>query len=117
MKVVSLMKEKAINWVSQTNLKELIAAISRCQAFLTNDSGPMHIAVATRVPTVAIFGPTTRELGFFPYGSGHRVIEKPLSCRPCSLHGANTCPLGHFECMKTIGPDEVYQAVVEQLSR
>lgn len=114
--VVSRMKTRPLNWVGETQLKELIALISRCQAFLTNDSGPMHIAVATRVPTVALFGPTTKELGFFPYGTGHRVIEKNLSCRPCSLHGENTCPLGHFDCMKTISPDEVYQAVLEQLS-
>ena len=35
----------------------------------------MHIATAFNVPTLAIFGPTTRELGFFPYGHGHRVLE------------------------------------------
>ncbi len=109
--VVSQMREPAINWVGKTSLRELIAAIAQCKAFLTNDSGPMHIAVACQVPTVAIFGPTTRELGFFPYGSGHIVIEKNLPCRPCGLHGAKECPLGHFECMKTITPDEVFAAV------
>jgi heptosyltransferase-2 len=115
--VLGLMQEKAVDWVGQTNLRELIAAIARCQTFLTNDSGPMHIAVACQVPTVAIFGPTTKELGFFPYGSGHIVIEKDLPCRPCGLHGAKKCPLDHFKCMKQITPDEVYQAIVQQLSR
>lgn len=110
-KILGLMKTPALNWAGQTTLSELIAAISRCAVFLTNDSGPMHIAVACRVPTVAIFGPTTKELGFFPYGEGHIVIEKDLSCRPCGLHGANACPLGHFECMKTISPEEVFDAV------
>ena len=75
-KIQSLMKTPALNWSGQTTLSELMAAISRCAVFLTNDSGPMHIAVACGVPTVAIFGPTTRELGFFPYGEGHVVIEK-----------------------------------------
>jgi len=115
--ILSLMKEKPINWVGETTLQELVAVIARCQAFLTNDSGPLHIAVACRVPTVALFGPTTRELGFFPYGSGHRVIEKDLDCRPCGLHGANKCPLGHFKCMKEISADEVFQAVKRQLRR
>ncbi len=115
-KILPLMKEKPINWVGETTLKELVAVISRCQAFLTNDSGPLHIAVASRVPTVALFGPTTRELGFFPYGSGHMVIEKNLSCRPCSLHGADKCPLGHFNCMREISSSEVFDAVKKQLS-
>ncbi len=114
-KVIQKMREKAQNWVGQTPLRELIAAISQCRVFLTNDSGPMHIAVASRVPTVAIFGPTTRELGFFPYGPGHIVVEKNLDCRPCGLHGAKVCPLGHFQCMNTITPDEVFSAVSKQL--
>ncbi len=113
--VLTFMKEKPINWVGETTLKELIATVSRCQAFLTNDSGPLHIAVASQIPTVAIFGPTTKELGFFPYGLGHTVIEKDLDCRPCGLHGADQCPLGHFHCMKYITPDEVYAAVKEKL--
>jgi lipopolysaccharide heptosyltransferase II len=115
--ILSLMKEKPVNWVGETTLKELIAVISRCQVFLTNDSGPLHIAVATRVRTVAIFGPTTRELGFFPYGAGHTVIEKDLPCRPCSLHGAAQCPLEHFQCMKLVTPEEVFEAVQAQMSK
>lgn len=113
--VTALMKEKAVDWVGKTSLKELIAVIARAQVFLTNDSGPMHIAAACGVPTVAIFGPTTKELGFFPYGSGHTVIEKNLSCRPCGLHGHEKCPLGHFQCMRTITADEVFQAVEGKL--
>jgi len=115
--VIELMQKKALNWAGKTPLKELIAAVARCQVFLTNDSGPMHIAVATQVPTVAIFGPTTRELGFFPYGPGHIVVEKDLSCRPCGLHGAKVCPLGHFQCMLTISADEVFAAVKQQANR
>ncbi len=113
--ILSVMKEKPINWVGETTLKELVATIARCRVFLTNDSGPLHIAVASQVPTVALFGPTTRELGFFPYGSGHMVIEKELPCRPCGLHGANKCPLDHFKCMKEISAEEVFQAVKNKL--
>jgi heptosyltransferase II len=112
--VMGKMQEKAVDWVGKTRLRELIASIARCNVFLTNDSGPMHIAVASHVPTVAIFGPTTKELGFFPYGPGHIVVEKDLACRPCGLHGAKRCPLGHFQCMNTITPEEVFAAVVRQ---
>jgi len=78
--------------------------------FVTNDSGPMHLAAAAGVPVVAIFGATTRELGFFPYGPGHRVIEADLACRPCGLHGARECPEGHFLCMRLLTVDQVYAA-------
>jgi len=68
------------------------------------------------VPTLAIFGPTTRELGFFPYGDGHRVMEvKDLPCRPCALHGGRKCPHGHFKCMKDISPDTVFENAKEML--
>jgi heptosyltransferase II len=115
--ILGRMKTQALNWVGETDLRELIAVIARCQAFLTNDSGPMHIAVACGIPTVAIFGPTTRELGFFPYGEGHQVIEKALPCRPCGLHGADRCPLGHFQCMRSITPEEVLAAMGGALQR
>jgi heptosyltransferase II len=114
-RILSMMKEVPINWVGQTTLKELMAVIARCRVFLTNDSGPLHIAVASHVPTVALFGPTTRELGFFPYGNGHTVIEKDLPCRPCGLHGADRCPLEHFQCMKLITAEEVFEAVKGKL--
>ncbi|OGR92453.1 MAG: lipopolysaccharide heptosyltransferase II, partial [Elusimicrobia bacterium RIFCSPLOWO2_01_FULL_59_12] len=115
--VVRGMREAALNWAGETSLRELIAAVSRCSVFLTNDSGPLHVAVACRVPTVAVFGPTTKELGFFPYGPGHLVVEKDLPCRPCGLHGAKRCPLGHFRCMTTIAPEDVFAAVARQLEK
>lgn len=116
-RVLERMARRPLDWVGKTDLRELIALIARCRVFLTNDSGPLHIAVAGRVPTVSLFGPTTRELGFFPYGPGHAVIEKPLPCRPCGLHGAKDCPLGHFECMRQITVEEVFEAVKASMDR
>lgn len=115
--LMASLSQPALNWVGETSLKELVAVIARCDAFLTNDSGPMHIAVACGVPTTAIFGPTTKELGFFPYGPGHKVIERDLSCRPCGLHGGKECPLGHFNCMRSISVDDVFKVVAESLQK
>ena len=106
-----------INLATKTSLTELMALMKHFKLFITNDSGPMHIATAFGVPTLAIFGPTTKELGFFPYGEGNRVIEvKDLSCRPCALHGGKECPLGHFKCMKDITVEEVFDAAKEMLN-
>lgn len=105
----------ALNWAGKTSVAELKALISRISLFITNDSGPMHIATGLGIPTLAIFGATTRELGFFPYGPRHRVIEKTLACRPCGLHGRKKCPRGHFLCMELISVDEVWKAAQEAL--
>ncbi|MDO8757313.1 MAG: glycosyltransferase family 9 protein, partial [Elusimicrobiota bacterium] len=99
--------------VGKTDLEELKALMGRLCVFVTNDSGPMHLAAAAGVPVVAIFGATTRELGFFPYGPGHRVVEADLACRPCGLHGASACPEGHFLCMKLLTVLQVHAAVLK----
>lgn len=107
---------QAISLVGQIGLRELPAAIRRCRVFVTNDSGPMHIAVATQVPTVAIFCATTRDLGFYPYTRSAIVVEKNLSCRPCTTHGGRRCPLGTHACSRQIDPARVFFAV-ERLLR
>lgn len=115
--VCRLSEGHPVNFASKTSLSELMAMMKYFKLFITNDSGPMHIATAFGVPTLGIFGPTTKELGFFPYGEGHRVVEvKDLPCRPCALHGGKQCPLGHFKCMKLITVDEVFNTAKEMLN-
>lgn len=106
-----------INLAGKTGIDELMAAIKRLRVFITNDSGPMHIAVAFGVPVAAVFGPTTKELGFFPYGDRNTVLEADLHCRPCALHGSRSCPRGHFLCMRLVTPDKVFGAVKAILER
>lgn len=89
------------------DLRRLAALVSRADAFLGHDSGPMHVAEALGVPVTALFGPTVRGFGFFPQGPGHRVFERDLACRPCSVHGTEACPLGHHDCMQTLEPFDV----------
>lgn len=101
---------RAVDLTGKTDLAGLKALMGRLALFVTNDSGPMHLAAAAGVPVVAIFGATTRELGFFPYGPGHRVVEADLACRPCGLHGGRTCPEGHFLCMKLVTVPQVLDA-------
>jgi heptosyltransferase-2 len=97
--------------VGKISLRELPAAISRCRVFITNDSGPMHIAVARQIPTVAIFCATTPELGFYPYTEDAIVVQRRLSCRPCAPHGGRRCPLGSEDCIRQVSADAVARAV------
>lgn len=96
-------------------LPELAAYLARLDCYLTNDSGPMHIAWAQRTPVTALFGPTVRRLGFFPRGAATTVIETNLDCRPCGLHGPQECPLTHHRCMTDISVDAVWQDVAGKL--
>lgn len=97
--------------VGHIGVKELAAAIERCRVFVTNDSGPMHVAVARGVPVVAVFCATTPSLGFFPHSSRAVVVEKDLACRPCGSHGGRLCPLGTDDCMRLIKAGDVLAAV------
>lgn len=114
--VQKAMKNPPVNLCGKTDLKTLAHIISRCSLFVTNDSGPMHLACAAKVPVVAVFGPTTKELGFFPYSEKSAVIELDLPCRPCTLHGGEKCPLEHFKCMKNITAEMVLKPCIQFLS-
>jgi heptosyltransferase-2 len=104
-----------VNLAGKLSLRELAAAVSRCKVFITNDSGPMHVAVACQVPTVAIFCATTPALGFYPYSSKAIVVEKSLHCRPCGSHGGRRCPLGSEDCIQLIQPADVVKAAEKLL--
>lgn len=101
------------NW----HFHDLFSAISRCTAIVTNDSAAMHIAAGTQVPGIAFFGPTIQEFGFAPFRSKLNVLERNLSCRPCSAHGTESCPLGHHQCLSDITIEEVWEQLQMILTR
>lgn len=87
------------------------ALLKRSRALVTCDTGVLHLATAVGTPLVGLYGPTVEELGFFPYRARATVLQRDLSCRPCSTHGGPVCPLGHHRCMTEITPEEVAAAV------
>jgi len=90
--------------------------IRRCKVLVCNDSAPMHLAVAMHVPVVAIFGATVPSFGFGPYGENDTVVETlGLSCRPCSIHGGDRCPVKTFDCMKNISAAMVFERVMARI--
>lgn len=109
--------ERLLDLSGKLPLPVLAACLGRLDCYVTNDSGPMHLAWPQHTPVVALFGPTVRELGFFPRGDASTVVEIDLPCRPCGLHGPRECPLGHHECMVAITPDTVWPHVAKNLWR
>ncbi|MBI2933663.1 MAG: lipopolysaccharide heptosyltransferase II [Planctomycetes bacterium] len=98
--------EGALNLAGRTDLLQLAAVIARCRLFITNDTGPMHVADAVGTPIVAVFGPTD-PVTTPPFGERHTLVRRDLECSPCLKR---ECPLGHHECMKRIGVDDVVRA-------
>ncbi|MBK9056532.1 MAG: glycosyltransferase family 9 protein [Elusimicrobia bacterium] len=109
--VRAAMDRPVVDWVGRTSLAEMLRILNRAALVVTNDSGATHVAAALGRPTVAVFGPTVREFGFFPVGPRVAVVEGgPLPCRPCALHGKPRCPEGHFRCMTDIPVEHVLAA-------
>lgn len=104
--------ERVLNLAGKTSLRELMALINSCSIFLTNDSGPMHIASAFNIPLLALFG-STSEIKTGPYNEG-KVIHKHVPCSPCFLR---KCPKPDFPCMEKIGVDEVYRELEDLINR
>lgn len=102
------------DFTGKFNLAELIYFVFKTDVVISNDSGPMHIAAALDKPQIAIFGSTSTKLGFKPLNNKAIVLEKNLPCQPCTLHGREECPLGHFRCMKEITV-EIVEKSLEKL--
>ena len=94
-----------VNLIGRTDLRQLAGVLARCSAFVSNDSGAMHLAAAVGVPVTAIFGPTDERVTA-PLGD-HDVILQKVFCRPCMLRD---CPIDH-RCMRRISSDQVFEAV------
>ena len=108
--------QNAVDLRGETRLLELAEILKRSQVLVSNDSAPIHIASAYSCHIIAIFGATTRDLGFFPWSTNSTVIEVDnLDCRPCGLHGSKKCPKGHFKCMRDIPPERIYKTVIEKI--
>ena len=96
---------------SGINLRQLAVLIGRCSLFICNDSGPMHIASALRVPIVAIFG-STDYVRWRPQNENAVVVRKDMDCWPCSAHKCKR----NYECTKTLPVSQVWNAIMELTS-
>ncbi len=105
------LKERIIITAGLFNLLETSEAVSLCDCVICNDSATLHIANANKTPAIAIFGPTVKEFGYYPYQQKDKLLEIALECRPCGKHGGKFCPQGHFLCMKKISVEMVFAEV------
>ena len=114
-KVEAAISCRVVNLVGRTGLGELGAILERCDLFLGNDTGAMHLAVAVGTPVVAIFGPTS-PANYGPYGSGAGVaLWRPVECSPCLRRGRANAQCPRPRCIEAITVEEVWQALKASL--
>lgn len=102
--IAASMEGACLNLAGQTSVRELMALTKRCNFFITNDSGTMHIAAAFGVPMIAIFGPTDQTTTS-PFSDQAVVVRQDVECAPCLLR---ECPTDHL-CMVTVTVKEVVE--------
>ncbi|MDH4228060.1 MAG: lipopolysaccharide heptosyltransferase II, partial [Deltaproteobacteria bacterium] len=105
-KLSAILDVRHLNLAGKTKLKEFFALAKMMDAFVTNDSGPMHVAAALGTPTVGMFGWTEPSLTG-ALGNKVKYISKNVDCKLCHKR---ECPYGHHKCMD-ISPEEVYAEV------
>lgn len=105
--------ERVQDLTGRTTLPEMVEVLRETKVAVTNDTGPMHIAAALRIPLVPIFGPTSpARTG--PFGQLQRVLQEDLPCVPCMrVHCDNDLPLA---CLKGLGPNQVFAETISRLS-
>jgi len=90
--------------VGTATIHESAWLVKNAKALLTHDTGLMHIGASFEVPLHVIWGNTTRDFGMYPYRVEQEQVfnyeVSGLSCRPCSKIGHQSCPKGHFSCMR-----------------
>lgn len=104
--VASSMETSPILLAGKTSIKGLVSAIANMDIFITNDSGPMHIAAALKVPIVAVFGSTNHvtTAPMAPEGTAVIVRRDDVECSPCL---ERVCPKRHHRCMDLIEAEDV----------
>lgn len=106
-------ENSCINLAGKISLKESGALLSVSKLLVTNDSGPFHIGRGVGCKSYVIFGPTDPNM--FEYNHMAELIYANEKCSPCSLHGGKKCPKGHFNCMKNIDEEYIFEKIVKDL--
>jgi len=114
--IQAMVARPMINLCGELSLDELCYQIESMNFIISNDSGPMHIAAALQKAQLAIFGATDPVLGFAPLNPQAIVVSREMECKPCSLHGSDSCPLGHLNCMQLLTNKAIYAEVKKKIT-
>jgi heptosyltransferase-2 len=96
---------------------ETIELLKSCSLLICNDSAPAHLGMCADIPVLTIYCSTIPGFGFSPYNNKSDYISfDELRCKPCGIHGFNSCPVGTFDCAKLLDPQRVIEKAVKLLN-
>jgi heptosyltransferase-2 len=103
----------SMNLAGRLSFLESAVLMRDAQMNYVNDSAPMHLSSSVNAPVTAIYCSTVPEFGFGPLSDKSFIVQtkKNLSCKPCGLHGLNSCPEKHFECAYTIEKEQLLEKI------
>jgi heptosyltransferase-2 len=110
-RIAGKIRPAPVTAVGETDLRQSMALLSKCDLLICNDSGIMHLAAALDLPLIALFGPQS-PVKFGPWGRRCRILYKRFPCSPCRQRFFEECdpsPRGKPMCMETISVDEVIE--------
>jgi ADP-heptose:LPS heptosyltransferase len=118
---------KVYNACGKFSLNESADLVRKSKLIIAHDTGLMHIAAALKKPVIAVWGSTTPSFGMVPYYGENFLLSharpyddaqvNKLWCRPCTKMGRNSCPQGHFKCMKQMDINDLVSKVNIRLGR
>ncbi|MGK9368098.1 glycosyltransferase family 9 protein [Melioribacter sp. Ez-97] len=95
-----------ISLAGKLTVVESVALLMNCHALISNDSAPVHMAMATDTPVVDVYCSTIPDFGFYPYTRFSSVVSYDgLECKPCGIHGHKSCPIKTFDCGHLLDPE------------
>ncbi len=107
-----------LNLAGKLSIQQSASVIAQSSCVISPDTGMMHIAAALKKPVLSVWGNTIPKFGMTPYypadlKSRGQIFEvQGLPCRPCSKIGYDTCPKGHFKCIRSLDMDAITKAVI-----
>jgi heptosyltransferase-2 len=114
LQINNLMKTNPLMMTGQTTLGQAAALIEKCNLFISNDSGLMHVSCAVNTPTVGIYGPTNfKRTG--PYSDSAVMIRKELDCSPCYKRGKVKCT--RVDCFNLITVEDIFEVIDNLLKK
>lgn len=108
--------DSLVNLCGKTSPLESYVVMKESKALITVDSAAQHLGSASGIPIVLIYGSTDISFGFYPLTSNYKIAEiDSLECRPCTDHGRENCPLGHFKCMVDLDAEKIVSIMEEMI--
>lgn len=110
----SILGDRCHNLAGKLSIFESAAVLARCNVYIGNDTGTMHLAAMAGTPCVAIFSARDCPGKWEPYGNGNIIIRDDIECAGCML---NVCELHQMSCLKAISVEQVFSAAKTIISK